>query len=114
MRQRIDKTKFRYFDECCTTLWDMPSAEFGHQIHDHAYVRDYAELGLSVAVLNSCEIESHRTDDHKGRIGDAQARALMDYWRSSGQAPALRVLALHHTPVPSPGSALAEWVAYIQ
>ncbi|MBK7536107.1 MAG: metallophosphoesterase [Myxococcales bacterium] len=78
-----------------------------------AYVHDFPALQLSVAALNSCELESHRPEDHRGMVSGAQAQAVLDHWRSA-PPDRLRLLAVHHNPVPSPPDVVKEWAEWLR
>lgn len=75
----------------------IPSLENVTGLGPCAWVRDFPELRLSVAALNTSEREH---DELKGGfLGKNQAQALMDYWRVEPAKSALKVVALHHNPV---------------
>jgi hypothetical protein len=82
LRDRLDRAKFAHFERF---LRDLHGDRAPHEVDGAAAtvlahgasVHDFAELGVSVAALNSCERESHRTEDHVGSLG--QAQALLDH-----------------------------------
>lgn len=76
----------------------------------YAWVHDFAELGVSVAALNSCEEESHRTQI--GHLSSKQAQALMDHWSAPDEM--LRIVTVHHNPVAVPPDELKGWVQHLE
>ncbi len=66
----------------------------------HAYVHDFADLGISVAAVNSCELESNAPEDRRGHLSDVQVQAVLDHWLApSTPADRVRVILIHHNPV---------------
>ncbi|MFT3775247.1 MAG: metallophosphoesterase [Minicystis sp.] len=72
----------------------------------HAWVHSFPELGIDVAALNSCELETPST--HVGMLSEAQAEALMDHWGAS-TAERMRIVAVHHNPIATVPTGVAEW-----
>lgn len=61
------------------------------------WLRNFPELRLSVAALNTSEREH---DDLKGGfLGQGQAKILMRCWREDASKAYLKIIALHHNPV---------------
>jgi 3',5'-cyclic AMP phosphodiesterase CpdA len=125
LRVRLDAVKLARFDDMVARFYDpaLPRhdgagpgparpAAAGHvtALAHGAYVHDFDELGLSIAALDSCEVESHREDDHRGFVGEDQAQAVLAHWRDDA-APAdrIRIIAVHHNPVPTIPAAIREW-----
>jgi Calcineurin-like phosphoesterase len=77
-----------------------------------AFVHNFAEHELSVAVLNSCEGETHKKQG--GLLSEAQAQALMSYWRTAGLKSWLKLVAIHHNPVATERSNEKSWVDYLR
>lgn len=66
----------------------------------HAYVHDFGDLGISVAALNSCELESNANEDHRGHLSDIQIQAVLDHWLSpTTPTDRIRMILVHHNPV---------------
>lgn len=59
---------------------------------------NFNDFRLSIAVLNSCETESHRKKDHYGFISGKQSQELIDQWRVSDTVNWVRIVAMHHDP----------------
>ncbi len=126
-RSRINQVKLLRFDAMVSAFYrNQPYDESQHErsglpqagdviaLHAGAYIHDFADLEVSVAALNSCEKESHRREDHVGLVSQAQAQAVLDHWSEQPPEARLRVLAVHHNPVPSPPQQVAEWAAWLR
>lgn len=100
LRRRIDEKKFQFFDEFLKQFYEIPrSSLYGNLLAHSVFVYNFKELTLSVAALNSCEVESHRKEDHWGLLSKEQAQALMNYWKEDEIRSWLKVVAIHHNPV---------------
>src|SRR5512140_1713683 len=125
LRARLDAIKLARFDDMVARFYDPalgPHAGAGPgpgrptaagavtALPRGAYVHDFEELAVSVAALDSCEVESHRDEDHRGHVGKEQAQAVLAHWRD-GATPAdrIRIVAVHHNPVPTIPAAIREW-----
>ncbi|HEX2687178.1 MAG TPA: metallophosphoesterase, partial [Kofleriaceae bacterium] len=125
LRARLDEVKLARFNDMVARFYDpslprhdgagrgpMRPAAAGSvtALPPGAHVHDFAELSVSVAALDSCEVESHRVEDHRGHLGDAQAQAVLAHWRDP-QTPAdrIRIVAVHHNPVPTIPAAIRAW-----
>src|SRR5262245_22693523 len=125
LRARLDAVKLLRFDDMVARFYDpeLPRhdgaapgparpATAGHvtALARGAYVHDFDEHALSIAALDSCEVESHRDDDHRGTIGEDQAQAVLAHWRDdTAHLERIRVLAVHHNPVPTIPASIREW-----
>jgi len=115
LRVKLDEVKFTHY-------WSFVHAFYGEggleiiarPLPHDAWLYDYPELGLSVAALNSCERESHRSEDHQGEVSRAQADALMEAWHQKDSEGWLRILAVHHNPVGTVPANLDEWRRFLQ
>lgn len=84
----------------------IPSLEKVKELGSCSWARDFPDLQLSIAALNTSEREH---DELKGGfLSKHQAQALMDHWRSDSANSALKIVALHHNPV-STTSANSAW-----
>ncbi|MRG95952.1 HipA N-terminal domain-containing protein [Polyangium spumosum] len=112
-----------YFDECEVygrdpekPYWPKykPYADFFTQLYaGHAGIGfterepwslfEYPDLGVVVAGLNSTIADSHRDEDHRGEIGEAQIRAFVEELRPLGEKGYLRIGLVHHDPTRSGG-----------
>ncbi len=71
------------------------------------WLRDFPDLRLSIAALNTSEREH---DVSKGGfLSPEQAQALMTFWLEDASASRLKILALHHNPI-SATDANRDWV----
>ncbi len=82
---------------------DPPLPRFGR-------LRVFHDLDLEVAVLNSCESETHEV--HRGRISREQAQALLDAWGARERAARLKIAVVHHNPNPAPEETAKQWRKY--
>ncbi len=113
LQQQIDKVKLEYFDKFVDTFYGESRDTVAQPLRRGAFVHGFKDLRLSIAALNSCEKESHRSDDHVGLLSEVQAQALMDFWRDSEMASWLKVVAVHHNPtatVPANVESWREWL----
>lgn len=62
------------------------------------FIYNLDNLKLSVACLNSSEMESHRKEDHRGLLSEDQAQSLMDKWHEGELNSWLKIIAIHHNP----------------
>jgi 3',5'-cyclic AMP phosphodiesterase CpdA len=118
LRARLDDVKLAHFEKF---LRDVHGGKARHEVDGAAvtslahgvFVHDFADLGVSVAALNSCERESHRKEDHVGALSAAQAQAVLDHWR---QAPAalIRLAAVHHNPASMASPAIDQWLGFLR
>lgn len=74
-------------------------------------VRDFPELELAVAGLDSCTRETDQR--HGGFIGEGQAQALMSEWSRDDRRAWLKLIAVHHNPVADNEDNLREWVGWL-
>ncbi|HEX8107858.1 MAG TPA: metallophosphoesterase [Kofleriaceae bacterium] len=118
LRARLDDVKFEHFE---TFVRDVYGGKARHEVKGAAvtpllrgaFIHDFADLGVSVAALNSCERESHRKEDHVGAMSDLQAQAVLDYWRKT-PTELIRVLAVHHNPAAMATSAIEQWLEFLR
>jgi 3',5'-cyclic AMP phosphodiesterase CpdA len=118
LRTRLDTVKFTHFDKF---IRDVHGGRPRHEVHGASvtslpygvFIHDFADLGLSVAALNSCERESHRKEDHVGSMSAAQAQAVLDHWRGS-RSEVIRIAAVHHNPAALASAAIDQWLAFLR
>jgi 3',5'-cyclic AMP phosphodiesterase CpdA len=63
------------------------------------WLRDFPKLRLSVAALNTSERENDSVKG--GYLSVNQAQSLMARWRETDAASKIKIIALHHNPVPT-------------
>jgi 3',5'-cyclic AMP phosphodiesterase CpdA len=61
------------------------------------WLRDFPELNLSVAALNTSERENDQVKG--GFLSVQQAQSVMTHWREAEAVSRLKIVALHHNPV---------------
>lgn len=108
LRRRMDEKRFAFYTEFATALGAGSAANRQTPLFTGADVLDF-DFGVSIAALNSCEIESHRDNDHKGVVSADQSQALLDHWGPCGADDTLRIIAVHHNPVPPVQAVVDEW-----
>ncbi len=78
-----------------------------------AWLHDFPHFKLSVACLNSCELESHRSQDHRGLVSQEQAETLLNSWQKIAYHKWLKILVVHHNPIVSTKANLDGLIAAI-
>ncbi|MEM7584417.1 MAG: metallophosphoesterase [Acidobacteriota bacterium] len=114
LRRRIDAVKLEFFGNFVQAFYGEARDSVAQGLGYGAYVHSYPDLQLSIAALNSCEKESHRSGDHVGFLGAEQAQALMDFWRSGSVRSALKVVAVHHNPSTTVAANVDGWRQWLQ
>jgi WD40 repeat protein/3',5'-cyclic AMP phosphodiesterase CpdA len=99
-RERMNQVKFCHYDDFLREFHQVPKLDDLRRdaLGNNGWLYDFPDLRLSVAALNSCEVESHRSKDHYGSLGETQAQRLMDCWRIKPRSDWLKVIAVHHNP----------------
>jgi hypothetical protein len=114
LERRIQQQKFQHFEGFLHEFYGKDRASLpGVQSLGHeAFLHTFPEERLAVAVLNSCERESHR---HQGGIlSGEQAQALMNQWHGGEARHWLKVIAIHHNPVATVPENAWPWVQHLQ
>ena len=75
-----------------------------------AWLHDFPHVRLSIAALNSCEVESHRAQDHRGYLGDQQAQTLMSTWKHDAYVDWLKIIVVHHNPITTTPANIESWI----
>ena len=99
LRRRFNRDKFANFESFLSEFYGAPFESVGVRLPASARVYDFPDLEITVAGLNSCEVESHRLEDHRGFLGRKQAQGIMDHWGTSEVGYWLKLVAVHHNPV---------------
>ncbi len=60
-------------------------SELARPLAGGGWLYDFAELGLSVAALNSCEKETHRPAERVGFVSREQAQSLLELWSNAAE-----------------------------
>ncbi|MCP4549161.1 MAG: SUMF1/EgtB/PvdO family nonheme iron enzyme [bacterium] len=116
LRRRMDAMKLIHYEAFLGDFYDVEAlAKIAEPLVHGAYLYSFPDLRVSVAALNSCEVESHRAEDHRGLISRAQAQSVMDAWHND-QATArwLKILAVHHNPVATVRKNVEQWRVYLK
>lgn len=79
LRRRMDAVKFQFYDAMLARFYGKPLADVPErrQLKCGGWLHNFPQLRLSVAALNTSELESHRSADHRGHLSEQQALALM-------------------------------------
>jgi 3',5'-cyclic AMP phosphodiesterase CpdA len=112
LRLRFDECKFKHFDDFRSRFYRRPYENVAQKLDCGAFIHDLEDLRLSVGVLNSCEKESNRKEDHFGMLSKAQTESVMKYWREPAHSRNLKIVAVHHNPSVSHSENVEVWVDY--
>ena len=113
LRMRMDRVKLRGYHRFLLQFYDVGRLDGlpgCHSLTRDAHLWDFPGFRLSVAAMNTCEVESHRPKDHRGEIGQEQSHALMEAWDADKYESWLKVVALHHNPVAASATNVQEWI----
>jgi NACHT domain len=91
----------------------VPQNQNGVDLNYGGFIYNIEDLKISVAGLNSSEIESHRKDDHRGLISENQAQSLMDKWHEERLNSWIKIIALHHNPAPTTPENVNKGISYL-
>jgi 3',5'-cyclic AMP phosphodiesterase CpdA len=114
LARRIQEKKFKNFDDFLVRFHgsalkgSLGVQELGHG----AWVHSFPEERLAIAVLNSCERESHLQQG--GALSPEQAQALMNQWRQGEATGWIKLVAIHHNPVATVPGNVKSWVANLE
>ncbi|MBF0426664.1 MAG: metallophosphoesterase [Magnetococcales bacterium] len=98
VREAIDRCKFETFDEFLDDFWGENPPLKLTKLPASGRLYDLDDLGLSVAVFNSCERESHHKEHHVGFLGEEQIEKIKNLWQVPERLGKLKLVALHHPP----------------
>ncbi|MEM8963011.1 MAG: metallophosphoesterase [Acidobacteriota bacterium] len=108
LRRRMDEVKLVFYDDFVKRFYDVDDLDLVARPLDRgAYLHDFRDLQLSVVAANSCELESHRSEDHRGFVSDFQAQTIMNAWRTVDNR--IKILAVHHNPAGTVQANKAWW-----
>jgi len=111
LRRRMDAVKLQFYDAMLAGLYGKPLDEMpSHRpLASGGWLHDFPELRLSVAALNTCELESHRPEDHRGHLSLQQSEALMETWRQHPYLDWLKIVVVHHNPIATTVANVQDW-----
>lgn len=114
LERRIREEKFRNFDQFLARFYDTARTKLAgvQELGHGAFVHSFPEERMAVAVLNSCERESHLQQG--GALSQEQAQALMSQWQQGEAAHWIKLVALHHNPVATVPMNVKSWVTYLE
>jgi len=99
--RRIEFDKFYFFEKFLKDFYETETRYWAHPLNEaQAFVYNFNDLSISVGVLNSCEQVTNKK--HEGQLNRKQAQALMDYWQKNKIAGHMKIVGVHHNPVPIP------------
>lgn len=113
-RSRMDAYKFKFFNEFIANFYGPSAGNQEIALENGARISSFEDLRLSIAALNSCEIESHLPGDHRGFLSEKQVQSVMTYWRGGGIDDWVKIVALHHNPVTTVTANIEEWKSYLR
>lgn len=114
LRKRMDSEKFQNFKKFLEEFHGIPQNQNGLDLRYDGFIYNLDDLKLSVAGLNSSEIESHRKDDHRGLISKNQAQSLMNKWHEDEFNSWLKIIAIHHNPAPTVPESVKDGIRYLK
>jgi predicted MPP superfamily phosphohydrolase len=109
--KRINKYKFEKFEKFREEFCGEQTNS--NRLKHDGFIYDFDDLKVSIAALNSCEIESHRDEDHRGVLSIDQAQSAMDYWRAKDYGGWIKIIAIHHNPEPPKERNRQKWITYL-
>jgi 3',5'-cyclic AMP phosphodiesterase CpdA len=114
LRKRINSEKFENFEKFLEGFYGIPQDQIGVDLNYDGFIYNLDDLKLSVAGLNSSEIESHRTEDHRGSLSEGQAQSLMNKWHEDKLNSWLKIIAIHHNPAPTVPQNVRDGIKYLE
>lgn len=111
---KINLIKLKNFEDFAEDFYCMPLEKRGQPINYGSYVNNIDDLKLSVASVNSCEIESHRKKDHIGFLSGSHAKSLMNEWYSDKYSLYIKIIALHHNPTKTVPENVEQGMKYLE
>jgi 3',5'-cyclic AMP phosphodiesterase CpdA len=111
---RINLIKFKNFEIFVEDFYGISLEDKGHPINYGSYIYNINNLKLSIAALNSSERESHRKEDHMGFLSDNHAQSLMNEWYGDRFDSWLKIIAIHHNPVPTVPENVMQGITYLE
>jgi hypothetical protein len=102
LQVEMNKVKLKHFHHFLSKLYGKSQKNLKDviQLGSGGQLFEFSDLRLSLAALNSCERESHRTADHIGDLKKPQLEKLWKVWQTPHRKSQLRIVALHHNPTP--------------
>ncbi len=111
---RINQTKFRNFEIFAKDFYGISLEEKGQSINYGSYIYNIDDARLSIAALNSSEKESHRKKDQIGFLSDGHAQSLMKEWYSNKYDCYLKIIIIHHNPIPTVPENVEQGIRYLE
>ena len=106
IEQRNDE-KLAFYHQFIASL----NAE-GKELSHGARIYDFPQQLISVAALNSCEIETH--DVHLGHVSESQLQTVLDSWKESVYDSRLKLIVVHHNPIASVPDQRNNWIEWMK
>jgi hypothetical protein len=112
--RRIREEKFRNFEQFLARFYDTERTKLAgvQELGHGAFVHSFPDERMAVAVLNSCEQESHFHQG--GALSQEQAQALMSQWQQGEAARWIKLVAVHHNPMATVPVNVKSWVSYLE
>ncbi|MEM7600601.1 MAG: metallophosphoesterase, partial [Verrucomicrobiota bacterium] len=77
-----------------------------------ATLYEFPHLSISIAALNSCELETHEQNSHRGHVSTDQLQPILDHWRDSPSR--LKLIVVHHNPISAAAAQRLDWEKWIE
>lgn len=104
LESRLNTAKLANYRQFLATFYEAPVTDTELTGLEHSiplghggWLRNFPELKLSVAALNTSEREHDKLKG--GFLGREQAETLMKLWRDGDAKTYIKIIALHHNPV---------------
>ncbi len=114
LRRRMDSEKFRKYKEFLENFYGFQQNPKSFDLNCDGCMYDIDDLRLSIAGINTNELESHRKEDHRGFISKNQAQSLMDRWYGDKLNFWIRIIAIHHNPSPTVPENIKDGIKYLE
>ena len=114
LRRRMDAYKFKFYEAFVNEFYGAEGGDFKVPQSHGAAVYNFEDIGVTVAALNSCELESHRPGDHRGELSSQQVQSVMNYWRGGDCGNWLKIACVHHNPVVTVTANVDDWKNYLK
>jgi hypothetical protein len=114
LRRRMDAYKFEFYDSFVKEFYGADSTDSKVGDSRGAAIYNFEDLAISIATLNSCEVESHRPADHRGELSSQQVQVVMNYWRGCDNGKWIKIVCVHHNPVVTVVANVEGWKEYLK
>jgi len=106
--RRVTAAKTKYYDDFVAKLYAARDQSLPPRLPGGGRIHTFPDLRISVAALNGCEKETDTT--HGGLLSEEQAQAVMERWRQEDLGTWLKLVAIHHNPMPTVPADVRAWI----